>query len=99
MNIGFYGKGGSGKTTLSALFATYLDDKEYTVGLLDVDVNSQTAEILGVSEAKDLSLPESKTDIYRYLAGENPRVKPNEFLNTTPPGTGSGRWSLDGGII
>lgn len=95
MNIGFYGKGGSGKTTLSALFATYLDSKDYTVGLLDVDVNSHTAEILGVTEAKDLSLPEHKTDIYRYLAGENPRVKPSEFLNTTPPGAGSGRWSMD----
>ncbi len=95
MNIGFYGKGGSGKTTLSALFATYLDSKDYTVGLLDVDVNSHTAEILGVTEAKDLSLPEHKADIYRYLAGENPRVRPNEFLNTTPPGPGSSRWSMD----
>lgn len=94
MNIAFYGKGGSGKTTLSALFATYLDNKGYTVGLLDVDVNSHTAEILGVDESKDLSLPENRADIYRYLAGTNPRVKSNEFLNTTPPGTGSGRWSM-----
>lgn len=94
MNIAFYGKGGSGKTTLSALFATYLDSKGYTVGLLDVDVNSHTAEILGVDESKDLSLPDNKADIYRYLAGTNPRVKSNEFLNTTPPGTGSGRWSM-----
>ncbi len=95
MNIGFYGKGGSGKTTLSALFAVYLDSKDYTVGLLDVDVNSHTADILGVTARSILSTPDNQLDIHRYLAGTNSRVKHDEFLNTTPPGTGSGLWSFD----
>lgn len=95
MNIAFYGKGGSGKTTLSALFATYLDSKDYRVGLLDVDVNSHTADVIGVTPKAVLSDEKNQLDIQRYLAGENSRVKPGEFLNTTPPGSGSGSWSFD----
>lgn len=94
MNIGFYGKGGSGKTTLSALFATYLDSNDYTVGLLDVDVNSHTDEVIGVKSTKVLSDPGYQADIRRYLAGANERIKPEEFLNTTPPGQGSGLWEM-----
>lgn len=96
MNIGFYGKGGSGKTTLSALFALWLDDQGYMVGLLDVDVNSHTAEVVGVepSPNKILSDEFSRDDIRQYLAGANVRIKKNEFLNTTPPGTGSGVWTM-----
>ena len=96
MNIAFYGKGGSGKTTLSVLYAAYLDDAGYRVGLLDVDVNSHTAEVIGAAQddAKVLSLAANQRDIWRYLAGDNARVKPLEFLNTTPPGRGSNYWSL-----
>lgn len=97
MNIGFYGKGGSGKTTLAALFALYLDDENHTVGLLDADVNSHTAEVIGASIDKDrvLSLKENENKIWQYLAGSNHRVKPTEYLNTTPPGAGSNYWSMD----
>lgn len=96
MNIGFYGKGGSGKTTVSALFALYLDSIDMTVGLLDVDVNSHTAAILGaeVDNQKVLSTKENQVAIWKYLAGTNERVKANEFLNTTPPGNGSNYWSM-----
>lgn len=97
MNIGFYGKGGSGKTTISAMFALYLDNLDYRVALMDVDVNSHTAEVIGAKtdKNKELSLVDNQQHIYRYLAGKNIRVKESEFLNTTPPGRGSGVWSLD----
>jgi CO dehydrogenase maturation factor len=97
MKIAFVGKGGSGKTTVSALFSLYIDSKNKNVGLFDVDVNSHTAEVLGiVSDGhKDLSEDGPSADIRRYLAGTNPRVNPDDFLNSTPPGNGSGIFTLD----
>lgn len=97
MNIGFYGKGGSGKTTMSALFSVFLDSQKYKVGLLDADVNSHTASIVGahVDDAKVLSLPENESNIWRHLVGINTRVASAEYLNTTPPGNGSNHWSVN----
>lgn len=97
MNIGFYGKGGSGKTTLSALFSLYLDKQNKKIGLLDVDVNSHTSDVLGIAadETKVLSRSENELSIWKYLSGVNTRVQPSEFLNTTPPGRGSGMWTMD----
>lgn len=93
MRIAFLGKGGSGKTTLSGLFALYADNKQYRVGLLDVDVNSHTAEVLGAESKPRLS--DGKDNVLHYLAGTNAHVKSEEFLNTTPPGIGSNYWTLE----
>lgn len=97
MRIAFVGKGGNGKTTISSLFALYLDAADRRVGLLDVDVNSHTAEVLGVDLAniKELSAPKQAHEIGRFIAASNPRVQSDELLNTTPPGHGSGQWTLD----
>ena len=95
MRIAFLGKGGSGKTTLSALFSLYADSKKYRTNLLDVDVNSHTAEVLGVAQTEVLSHPKITEQITTFLAGSNPRVQAAEMLNTTPPGGGSGRWMFD----
>lgn len=96
MRIAFLGKGGSGKTTIAAFYALYADSKHYRVGLIDVDVNSHAAEVLGVdSTGKELAVPNHVAHIERYLAGANPRVVPGEFLNTTPPGRGSNYFTLE----
>lgn len=93
MRIAFLGKGGSGKTTLSGLFTLYADSKGYRAGLLDVDVNSHTADVLGLDKKPTLS--KRQHAILTHLAGANKNVKSSEFLNTTPPGTGSNCWTLD----
>ena len=96
MRIAFLGKGGSGKSTLSGLFALYAAEKNKRVALLDVDVNSHTASMLGVTEPViELASSESVHDIRNHLKGANPRVEVHEFLNTTPPGRESGAWTLD----
>lgn len=93
MRIAFLGKGGSGKTVMSSLFSLYADSQKYRVGLVDVDVNSHTDDVLGLT-SRELSLPENITTIQAYLQGDNPRIKSSEWLNTTPPSTGSNHWRL-----
>lgn len=94
MRIAIFGKGGSGKTTVSSLLGLYLSESGYRVGLMDVDVNSHTANILGKDSAPVLSEAENVKQIEKFLAGSNPLVKPGEFLNSTPPGRGSNFWRL-----
>lgn len=95
MRIAFLGKGGSGKTTLSSLFSLYADSKGYRVGLLDVDVNSHTAEVVGADASVELSQATTQAAIQAYLSEHNPRVHAHEMLNTTPPGEGSQYWTFD----
>lgn len=95
MRIAFLGKGGSGKTTLSSLFSLYADSKGYRVGLLDVDVNSHTAEVVGTATTSELSQGATQAAIQSYLSEHNPRVEVCEMLNTTPPGEGSQYWTFD----
>lgn len=97
MRIAFVGKGGSGKTTVSSLFSLYADEQNKRVGLLNVDVNSHAASVLGLAQQPelDLSQPAVSREIYEYLVGKTPRVNPMEFLNSTPPGVGSGVFTLD----
>ena len=47
MKIAFAGKGGSGKTTLSALFTRYLAGQGRPVVAIDADINQHLAEALG----------------------------------------------------
>ncbi|WP_406162152.1 ATP-binding protein [Streptomyces canus] len=92
MRIAFVGKGGSGKTTLSALFSRQLARSGAPVLAVDGDINQHLAEALG-HDGDDLGAPPlgaHMADIKDYLRGTNPRIASREaMIKTTPPGRGS----------
>jgi CO dehydrogenase maturation factor len=93
MKIAFVGKGGAGKTTLTALFARHLAAQGATVWAIDADINQNLAAALGedVDEAAlQPTLGEHLADIKEYLRGSNPRISSAAaMVKTTPPGRGS----------
>lgn len=99
MRAAFVGKGGSGKTTVCALFARYLAQQHVPVMVIDADINQHLGRAVefsanGLAAVKPLGehLPELKT----YLAGNNPRIGAGEqMVKTTPPGHGSNLLRLD----
>lgn len=88
MRVAFTGKGGSGKTTISSLFARSMATKGHAVLALDADINQHLAEALEV-HAPLRSMGEEYTAIKAHLAGTNTRVTAATMHKTTPPGTGS----------
>lgn len=92
MKIAFVGKGGSGKTTLSALFMRYLA-QTHPVMAFDADINQHLAQALGVSDEDAQALPwlgDQLDRIKNYLRGSNPRISSaKSMVKTTPPGRGS----------
>ncbi|MFC4004358.1 ATP-binding protein [Prauserella oleivorans] len=93
MKVAFVGKGGSGKTTLSGLFTSYLVHEGAPVLAIDADINQHLAVALGASEEEAAALPtlgEHLPLIKEYLRGDNPRIPSAEaMIKTTPPGRGS----------
>ncbi|GAB3494160.1 ATP-binding protein [Nocardiopsis coralliicola] len=93
MKIAFAGKGGSGKTTLSALFTRYLAEAGRRAVAIDADINQNLGQALGVPE-RDLDglrpLGGGLTEIKELLRGANPRIPAAaDMIKTTPPGRGS----------
>src|SRR5919202_5236217 len=93
MKIAFVGKGGAGKTTLTALFARHLAAQGHTVLALDADINQNLAAALGEDAdeaALQPTLGEHLDEIKEYLRGDNPRISSAAaMVKTTPPGRGS----------
>jgi len=93
MKIAFVGKGGSGKSTLSALFIRYLQSApKNPVLAMDADLNMNLAGLLGAKTdpATLLARPDVQNALRTALKGSNPLVKDaSSFLPTTPPGPGS----------
>ncbi|MER6352005.1 ATP-binding protein [Streptomyces sp. NPDC001634] len=93
MRVAFVGKGGSGKTTLSALFSRHLAHSEAPVVAIDGDINQHLAYALGLDEDEVFAAPplSARTgEIKEYLRGTNPRIPSIEaMVKTTPPGRGS----------
>ncbi|MFD7630151.1 ATP-binding protein [Streptomyces sp. NPDC059851] len=93
MKIAFVGKGGSGKTTLSALFIRHLAAAGAPVVAVDADINQHLAAALGLDEEQAAALPALGAHlplIKDYLRGSNPRIaSADSMIKTTPPGAGS----------
>jgi CO dehydrogenase maturation factor len=99
MKLAFVGKGGSGKTTLAALFSRYLVSEGLPVLAIDADINQHLGMALGLDEAAADALPAMGREIDRikeYLRGTNPRISSvASMVKTTPPGRGSRLLRLD----
>jgi CO dehydrogenase maturation factor len=78
VKVAFVGKGGSGKTTLAALFSRYLAAKGATVWALDADINQHLGVALGADPdeaARWPGLGEHLGELKEYLRGSNPRIR------------------------
>jgi CO dehydrogenase maturation factor len=98
MKIAFVGKGGSGKTTLSALFCRHLSALGHPVLAIDADINQHLGSALGLDDGV-IAVPmgEHLSEIKNYLRGDNPRVPSADvMIKTTPPGAGSRLLSMTG---
>lgn len=89
MRIAFVGKGGSGKSTLSASFASYVT-KQTTkpVAVFDADLNIHAPELLGFEPIpfdKHLSHPQVSELIKKWLIGQNDIKNLGAFRKSTPP--------------
>jgi CO dehydrogenase maturation factor len=95
VKIAFVGKGGSGKTTLAALFARHIAAMSPYAPLLavDADINQHLAAALGRPGNEAVPLPalgDHLADIKEFLRGTNPRIaSAAAMVKTTPPGRGS----------
>ncbi|KIH98312.1 ATP-binding protein [Streptomonospora alba] len=93
MKIAFAGKGGSGKTTLSALFTRYLAAAGAEVVAVDADINQNLGAALGLAPddlARIPPLGSHLSEIKEILRGSNPRIaSADAMIKTTPPGRGS----------
>lgn len=89
MRIAFVGKGGSGKSTLTASFASYVA-KQTTkpVVVFDADLNIHAPELLGfdvIPFDKHLSHPQATKSIQKWLIGTNDIQNLGAFRKSTPP--------------
>jgi CO dehydrogenase maturation factor len=89
MRIAFAGKGGSGKSTLSASFASYLSKHtSKPVAVFDADLNMHIPELLGLGPfpfEKHLSHPTVSRIIKTWLIGKNDISELGAFRKSTPP--------------
>jgi CO dehydrogenase maturation factor len=96
MRIAFVGKGGSGKTTASAVFARYLAALGRPVLAIDADINQHLGPALGHDGPAPLALGADLKWLKDHLRGTNPLIAAaDQMIKTTPPGPGSRMLDLD----
>ena len=84
MRIGFLGKGGSGKTTITAAFARWLASKKNRVVAFDGDLNAHLQQPLGIKESPP-ALGSLYDEISTYVRGQRTDLGDRPLLSTTPP--------------
>jgi CO dehydrogenase maturation factor len=99
MRIALVGKGGSGKTTVSALLIRHLAASGVPVVAIDADINQHLGVSLGLTEAGAAELTPMAAHlpkIKEFLRGANARIpSADSMVKTTPPGRGSRLLRLD----
>ncbi len=84
MRVAFLGKGGSGKTTLTASFIKYLQHENKQILAIDADVNSHLYREIGLKH-NPKHLSESMEAISSYVRGERDDLGERPMISTTPP--------------
>ncbi len=92
MRTAFVGKGGSGKSTLTALFIDHLQNQEKQFLAVDADINQHLAELIDADFKRELAVSsdENSKKVREYVKGNNPRIESqSNVVKSTPPGRGS----------
>ena len=79
MKVAFVGKGGSGKTTLAALFSRHAAEQGRHVLAIDADINQHLAVALGLTMEDAASLPPMGLELDRHLRLREVRRKLGHF--------------------
>lgn len=89
MRIAFVGKGGSGKSTLSAVFSLFLKDTSKSqIHLFDADLNIHAPELIfgkKIDRKNYLSGKENKDKIFNWLLENEGVIKKEELKKTSTP--------------
>jgi CO dehydrogenase maturation factor len=85
MRIAVVGKGGSGKTTLSALLLHSLAARGWHSFGLDADFNQHLAAVLGVANANIPALADHRDSVIAYLLGTRADMTAESFTKHHGP--------------